>query len=672
MKRFLLLIGFLASYALSVSADTLFVSSHERVNMVWHESYDRTAYFPTKGKEYRRVLMYYTLSCATTGCSDWDYDVLTYIMHEPGEKDSSVSSLDTVSTNPLVVDTTWNVFNKVEPYELGRYITPYGSYMNYRNGAYRTAGFDSSWKHTFVYDVTDYAKYLVDSVRIRTKYNGWSSGFGATIRFAFIEGTPQREVLGLENIYTKGGSYQNSTQFETNVVPPVKVAIPQGATQAQLKVIVSGHGANSGTGCAEFCDRDYYVKVNGQQKFVHRMWRDDCGTVAVSPQGGTWIFSRGNWCPGDIVREQRFEITDYLEGDSIEIDLDIEPYALSGNGGASHSITTQLFFYGDDQHSFDVEMQEIIAPNNFADHSRWNPTCGNPIVVIKNNSHNTLNSARINYGPEGGLENSYFWEGSLGFEEKDTINLPAPRWTATDVNQTSFYAEIETPNYSYQDDVPDNDRRIVDFDMVPRWEPFRILMRTNGQPQENRLSITNEKGEEVYVEENLAANTLITKDLSLPNGCYELLLTDAGGDGLDFWYYRQTGQNSRTNGYLRVFKQSGGIYANFGGDFGGEVRYSFVVGQMSIPEAELIPNLELAVFPNPSDGQVFVALPEVDDEVIVSVMDNLGRTILALDNIPSDRSYWLPIDLSGLENGIYYIKALVGEQELTEKIILAQ
>ena len=407
MKRlFALICLFISAWTYS-KADTLFVTSHNGVNMVWHESYDRTAYFPTEGKEYRKVLMYYTVGCPSSGCSDWDYDVLTYIMHEPGTKDSSIASLDTISTNPLQVDTIWNVFDKVIDYELGRYITPYGSYMNFRNPSYRTAGYDSSWKHTFVYDVTDYASILKDSVRIRTKYNGWSSGFSADITFAFIEGEPQRKVLGIENIYRKGGGYQNSTQFETNVVPPVTVAIPKGATQAQVKVIVSGHGANSGTGCGEFCDRDYYLKVDGERRFTHRMWRDDCGTVAVSPQGGTWIFSRGNWCPGDKVHEQRFEISEFLNGDSVTIDLDIEPYSLSGNGGSSHSITTQLFFYGEDQHEFDAELHTIMAPSDFSDHSRWNPTCGNPIVVIKNNSHTPMTYGVIEYGPVGGLKNNF-------------------------------------------------------------------------------------------------------------------------------------------------------------------------------------------------------------------------------------------------------------------------
>lgn len=657
-----------------VQEDSIFVTSHNRVDMVWHESYDRTAYFPTEGKKFRKIIMYYTLSCASGGCSDWDYDVNTYIMHNTGVKDSTVASLDTITTNPLMVDTTWNVFDKIEPYELGRFITPYGTYMNFRNQAYRTAGFDSSWKHTFVYDVTDYAMLLKDSVTIRSKYNGWSSGFGATIQFVFIEGTPQREVLEIRNIYRNGGSYQNSSQFETNVIPPVTVPIPEGTEQAQAKVIITGHGANSGTGCGEFCDKDYYLHINGEKRFTSRMWRDDCGDVAVSPQGGTWIFSRGNWCPGDKVHERRHELTQYLTGDEITIDLEIEPYSLSGSGGASHSLSTTVFFYGKNNYDFDAELHTIIAPSTESEQLKWNPTCGDPIVVIRNNGHETLRYAKIEYGPVGGLQNSYEWSGELGYQQKDTIYLPPPRWNGIDPAQNRFRARIVTPNHRYFDAVTANDAYEVDVELVPRWEPFRLLFRTNGVPQENHLTITNEKGEVVFEmkPQDLSPNTTYSENLNLPFGCYQLLLTDEGDDGLDFWYYRNIGQNQRTGGYLRVFKQSSGIYENFGGDFGTEIRHDFIVGEMSIAEAPTTQPVEITVFPNPSGGMVNIVIPETDDEVLVSVIDQLGKTVITERNIPTDVSHWYPLSLEDLPRGVFTVRIKVGENYFSEKIVLTK
>ena len=95
--------------------------------------------------------------------------------------------------------------------------------------------------------------------------------------------------------------------------------------------------------------------------------------------------------------------------------------------------------------------------------------------------------------------------------------------------------------------------------------------------QENELTITNEKGEVVWQKSDFEANKTFIEEITLPNGCYEILLSDDNQDGLDWWVYRQSGQAARTNGSFRVLRQSGGVYA-LASDFGKEFRMNFVVG----------------------------------------------------------------------------------------------
>ena len=102
----------------------------------------------------------------------------------------------------------------IDEYELGRAITPYGTYMNPANGGYGTNGYDENWEHTFVYDITDYQHLLVDSVEIDAFYSGWSSGFSATLDFEFIEGTALGEVLRLRNVYKNGASSFSYSFFQ--------------------------------------------------------------------------------------------------------------------------------------------------------------------------------------------------------------------------------------------------------------------------------------------------------------------------------------------------------------------------------------------------------------------------------------------------------------------------
>ena len=668
-KFLYVLVTTLVSTFLSYAEDTIQVYAHESTQMNRHGNYDNKVYFPTEGSEYRKVYMYFTLGCADGGCSDWDYDVLTQIMHNTGKIDSTVTKLDTISLSPLVVDTTWRVFNVLEPYELGRFITPYGSYMNFRNPSYGNQGFDSSWNHTFRYDVTDYASLLKDSVIIRAKYNGWSAGFSADIRFEFIKGTPQRPVIAIKNLYTKGGRYVSSEQFERDIIPARKLEIPYGTKSAVAKVLVTGHGNNSGTNCGEFCDKDYYFKVNGEQMFTHRMWREDCGIVPVRPQGGTYLYSRANWCPGDKVHEQRWELTSFLNTDSIELDMDIESYTNEVDGGnSSHNISSTVFFYGSDNYTFDAEINTIIAPSTHSEHINYNPSCGQVIVVIKNNAHAPLTSTKIRYGALNGKMRTEVWTGNLAFEEMDTVYLPSPYWDGVSMGTNQFMAELVTPNQRYNDENKANNKFVSTFNLAPRWEPFRFMLRTNGYPQENKLKITNERGEVVWEKSDFEANKNFIEDVTLPSGCYELLLSDDGNDGLDWWVYRQTGQTARANGSFRVFKQSGGIYA-FASDFGNEFRMNFIVGQMDIQEAPIEMSEDFEIYPNPTSGRVNVLIPELNEgNAEIEVFDMLGRRVLSFFK-PTDIEHLALIDISELMDNMYVVKVTVGDQSVSEKIL---
>ena len=78
------------------------------------------------------------------------------------------------------------IFEIIEEYELGRAITPYGTYMQ----APGSNGYNPTGTMYF-HDITDFAYLLKDSVEIDAFYSGWSSGFSVTTDFEFIEGVPQ-------------------------------------------------------------------------------------------------------------------------------------------------------------------------------------------------------------------------------------------------------------------------------------------------------------------------------------------------------------------------------------------------------------------------------------------------------------------------------------------------
>jgi hypothetical protein len=194
------------------------------------------------------------------------------------------------------------------------------------------------------------------------------------------------------------------------------------------------------------------------------------------------------------------------------------------------------------------------------------------------------------------------------------------------------------------------------------------MFRANGFPQENKLSITNENGEVVWEKSDFEANINFIEDVTLPSGCYELLLSDEGRDGLDWWVYRQTGQTARTNGSFRVFKQSGGVYA-LATDFGNEFRMNFIVGQMDVQEAPVEMAEDFEIFPNPTSGEVNVLIPELNDgNALIEVFDMLGRKILSTIT-PTDLEHLALVDISELMDNMYIVKVTVGDRSVSEKIL---
>ena len=75
----LLLTGF-SSPLLAGEGDTTWVRGHDLRDLVWNEAYDDFAEFPDGSTSYGRILLYFTLGCASSGCSDWDYTVLVSLV----------------------------------------------------------------------------------------------------------------------------------------------------------------------------------------------------------------------------------------------------------------------------------------------------------------------------------------------------------------------------------------------------------------------------------------------------------------------------------------------------------------------------------------------------------------------------------------------------------------
>jgi len=683
MNRYILIIisCFLLSFLIAQSQeDTTFVQAHNYIDLDWNGNYDAWGVFPDGSESYRKILMHYDMRCSSSGCSGWDYTTKIIILKE----EFLNSDLDNDGIqNDLDLDIDGDgIQNDLDPdidgdgaennndefpngndvvflnsQTLANVITPYGTYMQGSG----TEGFSPNWVQRYTYDVTDFAHLLVDSVKMRAFYGGWSTGFNVTLNFEFIEGIPPRNVLNVQNLWSGSGSYASMS----DVLSDTLVFIPENATNSIMRVTISGHGQDG-----EFTDGvDYHVKLDDNSLYAQEIWRDDCGEVALYPQGGTWIYDRANWCPGDKATTREHELTNFLVSGQDNL-LDFDIYKPNWNPSeASYIYDSQLITYEDPNFTLDVVMEDIITPSTKQEHFRLNPTCSSPIVKIKNQGAITLTSVDIIYGFEGVASNTFLWEGSLEFGESEIIDLPPINWPSWD-DQIPFYARANMPNNS-QDEYTVNDILYSDYEFVEEYpNTFAMWFKTNNVPNESSYELRDNQGDLIFSKTGMSANTIYKDTFELDPGCYKFQILDTGGnqytneDGLTWW------ANNDGSGYARLKNTPGGFFKYYQDDFGTELTDYFRVGDFSIGLSSKLIEPVIEIYPNPTKDQLNIdlELPSISD-VQILITDINGKSIKEM-YAKGFSAGILKLDSQDLVNGIYNCSIRTSNKAYNQRIII--
>jgi hypothetical protein len=677
MRILLLTTLLVASFYISHAAtgDTTIVIAHTNSNLNSPPSNDdEWVVFPNTSTRYRQVIMKFTLGCGTPNCSGWDYTVNASLGKKDGTVDATIVSIDT-TTN----DTTWSYTDHVDFIEVGRLITPYGTYM-----ANNSNGYNSSWTHPYYYDVTDYVQLLKDSVNVRVHYDGWTDAFSAKIEFLFIEGTPSRTVQDVQQIYNTYIGYPNSAAFE-NIASSKSMFIASGTTSAKVLVIMTGHGSQG-----EFDPHSFQINVNGTEVGNRLLWNYNCGVNPIAPQGGTWLFNRANWCPGEKVPVYEFDITPFITpGQYANIDLDFDDFVIGNGESAGYGISAHLITYSAQQDN-DVMLEEIIAPNSDKPYLHWNPISTQPKVKIKNTGKLPLTYAEIAYKVVGGQTWYYEWRGNLAPFQSEEVLLPAFSWNGLDTTNCRFTATASWPN-NVPDEFEANNTLESSFVHTPVLDSsFIISFRANNHPEENWYVVKNEFGDTISFKSGLNASTTYRDTLVMQSGSYtfDMFDYDAGwgcGDGISFWLNTQNGYE--TTGQLRFLKLNNQVIKNFSGDFGSNIHYEFTVGyplgfnpQRLAPQQPVHPTgineanvvVGMTVYPNPVSDKLNVridATQKLNGTLLLT--DVLGNSIQTFKLNKSD-SYNHSIDVRQLSSGIYYLCLKAGNISVNKRIVVAR
>lgn len=576
----------------------------------------------------------------------WPMHYYNYIFDANGVAiDSTLSSLgDSLSNGTF---NYYTYFPQVIRYELARYITPYGNGLSLGNG----------WTWTF--DVSDYRTLLADSVHLTA--GNWQELLD--MKFEIIKGTPSRDILGIQNIYSGGYDYGNANDPIDNHLLPVTVNFPSNAVTARWKSRITGHGMDTPENCAEFCPKNHYFKVNGTQQFSKLVWRDNCDLNPLYPQGGTWVYDRSNWCPGAEVWTYDFELTPFITpGSSAILDHDVQPYSATG-GWHYYQIEDQIVTYGAPNFTNDASLEAILSPSNDQMYQRFNTICTHPKIRIKNNGSTNLTSLTITYGMNGATPSVFNWTGNLKFEEIAEVTLGDMNWAQ---GATYFTVTLSNPN-GVADQYAPNNSRISKY-VYPSLLPanFIVTVKTNTNYWETEYVLKDAAGNIILQRNSLAANTIYRDTVHLETGCYEFRLTDSGEDGLSFW-----ANTSQGSGYARFNNVTGSVLKSFGADFGGEIYQQFTVGLSSgVQEYVFENNQILRAYPNPTSNILYVTLdlPKRSNGKL-SIVDVMGN-LVHQESINNSIAASFEIDMSQFSAGVYQVVLNTDAGVSSQKVIL--
>ncbi len=572
-------------------------------------------------------------------------------------------------------------FEVIDRYEIGRFITPYGIGLSLGPDGF-----------TWVYDVTDYAFLLQDSVDISTG----NQQELVDLRFEMIEGTPPAPVVEFDRPWGQSRSIRYSDMDDDSALEPTTIDVHPDAARQKVITRLTGHGHNSNTGnfphCCEWRDNTHYMFVNNQLAAEWHIWQtNDCAFNPVYPQGGTWPGAREGWCPGDLVKDFEFDYTSLVSGNSYELDYRITPVPTNnqGMGNGSYVTAMHVIQYGEPAHDHDAELYNVLRPTDRGYYSRQNPVCFAPSVVIRNNGDEPLTSVKITYQVSGGVAHEYVWTGSLGFMEKAEVELPFENGAFYVGDGTNrFMATVSEPN-GQADGYADNDTYITNFDLPPLYEEKVIIQyQTNTFQYDNDLFVYDANNNVVFsrIGAQLQPNNIYWDTLELDSGCYRLELTDASNDGLSYWAWPNQG-----SGFLRLWSASGGILQTFESEFGHKIEHAFSIDSLSYPGyvdpmdttgtdptdttgtigiGNVLGDQSLTVYPNPNTGSFVLEMLNYQGQHQLEIISLTGRTVYSEQlNVKGAFAWRYDLDLP---SGFYTVRLSQGAKSETVKMIISR
>ena len=423
---------------------------------------------------------------------------------------------------------------------------------------------------TYSFDLTLWQMLLQNTPSINVFYQGKSTDLELACSFEYEKGTPSVGIIGILPLWQSGpaGFSYGKKGVEKKYLPIRHINLPENTHSAFVSVLVSGLKKEHSNKASS---RFYFLEVNNTEIAKRSIWRADCGLNPIYPQHKEWYKNNHNWCPGLRVNALTHRIDNsFLQEDSLAFSLRFQNDINETSGVEAYITSAVLFVLAEATELVDVSITEIMAPNAEIWHHRYNPICGNPIILIQNNGSQNAESIIFNYGYNFQTDNKYRWNGSLAYMEQEIVYLPAPNWYfyGQDDEPQTFTVHVSRVNGDENHFKGKSKTSPMELAQVfPN--KISVEIQTDGNAFQNGIEIYNEDDEVVFRQGGFDNYSKYQFDVELDPGCYEMIFYDMNGDGLNL---------KDAKPCLLIRNQATETILNeFQGDFGMEIREQFMI-----------------------------------------------------------------------------------------------
>ena len=262
-----------------------------------------------------------------------------------------------------------------------------------------------------------------------------------------------------------------------------------------------------------------------------------------------------------------------------------------------------------------------------------------PKVLLSNFGSNPLTSAELQVIINGELMKTVEWTGNLSVFAAEEVDLGSIDFSVKDEN--SLEVKIVGINGG-SDEASTNDLTTCEFKGAPETvgKTLKLTIRTDNTPQETTRAVTKITTGEGVLQGGPydQANHNYTETLNITgDGCYDVTIFDAGGDGL-----------TDGNGFYGLKAGSTTLFSGGAFEDSESNEFSYEV------TADIEESLDQAtrVYPNPTSNQLNIVC---EGEQKVTLYNMAGQRVF--EGVADG---WLQIDMKAFGAGVYAVQ--VGEK----------